>query len=146
MPTVKGSIDIKAPADRIWKWIAEPERYLIWNTDFTEYTLVDEKEGKIGTTYYMVGEKGGTPIKLDCTITEWVENQRLAFTGTAEWAEAEGVYTIEPKGDKCTVTFEETLELKGVTGKIISALFLKKAKKKNIEESLQSLKKALEDL
>lgn len=118
----------------------------MWNTDFTEYTIVDEKEGKVGTTYYMVGEKGGTPIRLDCTITEWVENERLASKGTAEWVEAEGVYTIGSKGEKCTVTFEEPLELKGITGKIISALFVKKVKKKNIEESLHNLKKALKDL
>ncbi|MBU7026682.1 MAG: hypothetical protein HXS48_07040 [Theionarchaea archaeon] len=50
MPTVKGTINIKAPADRIWNWIAEPERYLIWSTDFTEYTIVDEKEERAGTT------------------------------------------------------------------------------------------------
>jgi len=41
-------------------------------------------------------------------------------------------------------TFEEVLELKGMVGKIVGALFVKKAKKRNIQESLKTLKGILE--
>ncbi len=145
MTRAKGAIHIAASANVVWNWIVEPEKYLVWNTDFTEYTIVDDKEEKVGTTYYMVGEKGGAPVKIDCTATEWVENGRFSFRGTTEEGmKAEGTFTIEPTGEGCRVSFEEDLELPGVKGKIIGALFLKKAKLKNIEEGLQKLKGAIE--
>ena len=145
MPRAKGAINIAASANVVWDRIIEPERYLVWNTDFTEYTIVDDKEEKVGTTYYMVGEKGGAPVKIDCIVAEWVENGRFSFRGTSkEGMEAEGTFTIELTGEGCTVSLEEDLELPGVKGKIIGALFLKKAKLKNIEAALQSLKRAIE--
>ncbi len=145
MTRAKGSIDIAAPASAVWNWIVEPEKYLVWNPDFSEYTVVDEREEKVGTTYYMVGEKAGAPIKLDCVATEWVENERFSFRGASkEGTKAEGTFTIKATGEGCRVTFEEDLELPGIKGKIIGGLFLKKAKMKNIEESLQNLKRAVE--
>lgn len=114
MTRAKGSIDIAAPPDVAWDWIVDPDKYLVWNTDFSEYTTIDHKEGKAGTTYYMVGIK------------------------------AEGTFTIEATEEGCTVSFGEDLELPGAKGRIIGALFLKKAKTSNIEESLQNLKKAVE--
>lgn len=144
MPRAKGTIHIAALANLVWNWIIEPEKYLVWNTDFTEYRIIDDKEGKVGTSYYMVGEKGGALMKIDSIVTEWVENQRFSFRGTSKDVKAEGTYAIEPAGEGCRVAFEENLELRGITGKIIGALFVKKAKTKNIEESLHNLKKAIE--
>ena len=74
-----------------------------------------------------------------------MENERFSFRGaTIEGTRAGASFTIEPTGDGCRVSFEEDLELPGVKGKIIEALFLKRAKLKNIEAALQSLKRAIE--
>ena len=145
MTRARGSIDIAAPAHIVWKWIVDPGNYLVWNTDFSEYTTFDHKEGKVGTTYYMVGMKGGSQVKIDCVVTDRVENERFAFRGaTKEGMNAEGTFTIEATEEGCRVSFEEDLELPGVKGRIIGALFLKKAKIRNVEESLQNLKEAIE--
>ena len=58
--------------------------------------------------------------------------------------QGEGKFSIAPTDKGCRVDFEEDLELPGVRGKIIGALFLKKAKTKNIDQSLQRLKEAAE--
>lgn len=145
MTRAKRSIDIAAPADAVWNWIVEPEKYLVWNIDFSEYTIVDHTEDEVGTTYHMVGMKGGSEVKIDCVVTDWVENERFAFRGaTKEGMKAEGTFTIEATEEGCRVSFEEDLELPGTKGRIIGALLLKKAKTKNIEESLQNLKNAVE--
>jgi len=145
MTRAEGRIDIAAPAKVVWRWIVEPEKYLVWNTDFTEYTIVDATEEKVGTTLHMVGVKGGAAIRLDCVVTEYVEQERYSFRGTSkEGTEIEGVFTLGPTAEGCRVSFEEELTLPGIKGKIIEALFLKKAKMKNIEESLQKLKEAVE--
>ena len=144
MPRAKGTIDIVAPANLVWKWIIEPEKYLVWNIDFKEYKIIDEKKEKVGTTYYVVAEKGGALRKLDCVITEWVENKKLVFKAISEEIEAEGCYTIEPTEGGCRVTFEENLELKGAVAEIVDPLFLKKVKQENIEEGLKNLKKNIE--
>jgi uncharacterized protein YndB with AHSA1/START domain len=146
MTRANGAVDIAAPANVVWNWIVEPEKYLAWNPDFSEYTVVEERQDKVGTLYYVVGEKAGGPIKLDCVVTEWVVNERFSFRGTSkDGTKAEGTFTIEPTAEGRRVAFEEDLELPGVKGKIIEVLFLKKAKMKNIEESLQKLKKAVEE-
>ena len=141
MPRVKGTIDIVAPANLVWKWIIEPEKYLVWNIDLKEYKIIDEKKEKVGTTYYVVAEKGGALRKLDCVITEWVENKKLVFKAISEEIEAEGCYTIEPTERGCRVTFEENLELKGAMAEFVDPLFLKKVKQENIDKGLKSLKK-----
>ena len=71
MTRARGSIDIAAPAHIVWKWIVDPEKYLVWNTDFSHYTVVDHKEQEAGTTYYMVGMKGGSQVKIDCVDGEF---------------------------------------------------------------------------
>ncbi len=43
-----GSIDIAPPSDVVWEWIVEPARYLQWNPDFSEYDVLDHKEGGVG--------------------------------------------------------------------------------------------------
>ena len=45
----KGLVEIAAPAGRVWDWIIEPEKYLVWNLDFREYKIIAEKEEKVGT-------------------------------------------------------------------------------------------------
>lgn len=140
----KGTIDIVAPAEVVWNWIIEPELYLVWNTDFMDYVIIDEKKEKVGTTYYVVAEKVGALRKLDCIITEWVEKRKFAFIAKSEAVEAEACYTIEPTEGRCRVTFEEKLELKGLMAEIIDPLFLEQEKKKNIEECLQKLKTNVE--
>ena len=145
MTTAQGTINIAAPANVVWDWIVEPEKYLVWNTDFTEYRILDVTDEKTGTTFHMIGVKGGAPTGLDCVVTAYREEERYSFRGTSrEGMEVEGTFTVEPKGRGCRVSFEEELTLPGVKGKIIEALFLKKAKMKNIEESLQKLKEAVE--
>jgi hypothetical protein len=99
----------------------------------------------VGTTYQMVGVKGGSPLTLDCEITEWVENAKFSFRGSSrDGTQAEGTFSLDATIGGCRVDFEENLELPGVKGKVIGALFLKRAKTKNIEECLLRLKEAAE--
>jgi hypothetical protein len=93
----------------------------------------------------MVGVKGGAPMTLECVITEWEENERFLFRGPSEErTKASGKFSIAPTDKGCSVDFEEDLEMPGARGKIIAGLFRKKAKTKNIEECLQSLKEPAE--
>ncbi len=93
----------------------------------------------------MLGVKGGTPTTLNCDATAWVENERFSFRGSSnEGTEAKRAFSIESTERRARVKPQEDLELPGAKGKIICALFLKNAKTKSIEESLQMLKKLVE--
>jgi uncharacterized protein YndB with AHSA1/START domain len=83
MTRASWSIDIAVPRDMVWEWIVEPARYLQWNPDFSEYSVLQHKEEGVGTPYQIVGAKGGGPITLNCVVTEWVENARFLFKGSS---------------------------------------------------------------
>ncbi|MCK4637231.1 MAG: SRPBCC family protein [Methanomicrobia archaeon] len=146
MLRVKTTIDIAAPANLIWRWITEPGKVLIWNTNYKEYKIIDEKKEKVGTTYYMIQEIRGVSRRYDFVVTEWIENKRFAFRITSKEVDidAEHSYTIEPTEKGCRVTFEEDIELGGVAGKIVGPIFAKRAMKKHREEMLEILKDSVE--
>ena len=47
MVFVERSIDIATTVSEVWLWIVEPEKYLVWNTDFQEYRISKETDGRL---------------------------------------------------------------------------------------------------
>lgn len=82
---VERSINIAAPPEKIWPFLIEPEKVLQWCVTFRKFEYSGKQRSGAGTAIY-IEEKAGGPMplmKLNFVITEWMENERIAFTMTS---------------------------------------------------------------
>ncbi|MEA1993707.1 MAG: SRPBCC family protein [Euryarchaeota archaeon] len=146
MPHVERSTDIAASPEEVWKWIVEPEKILRWNEAIKKCEIIEEKEDKIGTVYSMDQEIHDKINTYKFIILEWTENERVVFGIKSEEGDvrAKRSYTLRPTERGCRVILEEDLELKGLIGRILGALFAKKKLIKYREYMLMDLKEVVE--
>jgi len=120
---VQKSIEIAAPPEKTWPFLVEPEKILKWCITFKKFEYTSEQRSGVGTPFYLEEKAGPMPLmKLNFSVTEWVENERLAFsmtsgTGVKGYEQRWMVENI-PSGSR--FTFMEEVELPfGIIGKLI---------------------------
>jgi hypothetical protein len=64
----------------VWPLLIEPQGILKWFTLLTSFEYTSEPPRGVGTTFHYEEKSGGRLMKLAYRVTEWVENERLAFS------------------------------------------------------------------
>ena len=120
---VQRSTEIAVPPDKIWPFLIEPEKILKWCITFRKFDYTGEQHSGVGTPIYIEEEAGPMPLmKLNFKVTEWAENERLAFrmtsgTGVKGYEQSWALEAI-PSGSR--FTFMENVKLPfGIAGKLI---------------------------
>ena len=139
---VQKSIEIAAPTEKIWSFLVEPDKILKWCHTFKKFEYTSEQRSGVGTTFYVEEKAGGPLMKLTFKVTEWVENERLAFSMTSGTGvrSYEQRWTMEATPEGCTFTFMEQVGLPfGVIGRLIGAV-VKRSSEAHVKEMLARLK------
>jgi uncharacterized protein YndB with AHSA1/START domain len=139
---IQRSIEIDVPPEKIWPFLIEPEKIMKWFNLLQKFEYTGEQHSGVGTRFYYEEKSGGQLLKLHYVVTEWVENQKLAFGVTSgSLKKDDQVWSIEttPSGSRFTM-FEDLEMPMGIIGKIIGALFGKSMIGKNIEKIIANLK------
>jgi len=143
---VQKSIEIAAPPDKIWPFLIEPEKILKWCITFLKLEYTGEQRSGVGTTFYLEEKAGGPLMKLNFRITEWVENERVAFSmisGTFVKG-YEQSWTVEATPSGSRFTFMEEVKLPyGIIGKIMG-LFGQRGSEATVGKMLPKLKSLAE--
>ena len=128
---VQRSIDIAVPPQKIWPFLTEPEKILEWYTPLQKFEYTSEQRSGVGTPFYIEEKAGPMPLmKLNFKVTEWVENERLAFsipsgTRVKAYKQRWAVAAI-PSGSR--FTFTEQVELPfGIIGKLIGTVIQRRS-------------------
>ena len=120
---VQRSIEIAAPPEKIWPFLVEPEKILKWCITFKKFEYTSDQRSGVGTPIYIEEKAGPMPLmKLNFAVTEWVENERLAFSMTSGTGVKgyEQRWTVEATPSGSRFTFVEVVELPyGIIGKIM---------------------------
>ena len=136
------SIEIAAPAGKIWPFLVEPEKILRWCSPATKVERTGDQNGGAGTSFYFEERAIGRLMKLHFVVTEWVVNERLAFKMTTGnfVNEYEQRYTIETidSGSRCTC-FEDVKLPYGTLGQI-ALLFRRRSSEGLLKAMLGRLK------
>ena len=143
---VQKSIEIAAPPEKIWPFLVEPEKVLKWCITFRKFEYTSEQRSGVGTPFYLEEKAGGPLMKLDFTVTEWVENERLAFSMTSGTGVKgyEQRWAVEATPSGSMFTFMEEVELPfGIIGKILG-LFARFSSQANVGKMLAKLKSLAE--
>jgi len=142
---VQRSIEIAAPPGKIWPFLVEPEKILKWCITLQKFEYTGEQRSGVGTPFYFE-EKAVGVMKLNFAVTDWVENERLAFSLTS----GKGVkayeqrWTIEATPPGSRFTFMEQVELPfGIIGKLLG-LVGQRSSEAHVGEMLAKLKSLVE--
>ena len=139
---VQKSIEIAAIPQKIWLFLVEPDKILKWCITFSKFQYTTEQRSGVGTTFYVEEKAGGPLMKLNFTVMEWVENQKLAFRMTSgnfvkgyeQW------WTIETIPSGSRFNFTEDVKMPwGILGRLIG--FMGRSSSENhVKEMLTKLK------
>jgi len=142
---VQGSISIGAPPEKVWPFLVEPERILKWYTLLRKFEYTSEQHAGVGATVYME-EEAGVSLRVSYVVTEWVENEKLAFRMTSgNFVKGyEQTWTLEriPTGSRFTLAEDVTMPY-GPIGRVLGA-FSRSSSERHIEEILAKLKALVE--
>lgn len=143
---VQGSIDIAAPPKKIWPFLVEPEKIMKWCITYRKFEYTGDKRSGVGSTFYVEEKAGGPLMKLNFTVTDWAENQRLASKMTlGSFVKGyEQKMTLEPTPSGSRFTFVEDVKMPyGPIGSIIGFLG-KSSSQSHVKEMLNKLKNLTE--
>ena len=119
---IEKSIEIAAPSERIWPFFIEPEKVLQWSITFIKFQYAGDQQSGIGTPLYIEEKASGPLMKMNFEVTEWKENERLAFkmTSGAPLKSYEQIWTLSPTESGSKFTFyEEIIFPLGIVGRLI---------------------------
>jgi uncharacterized protein YndB with AHSA1/START domain len=144
---VRKSIEIEASPEEVWALLSKPERILEWSIPLQRFEYTGEQRGSVGSCLCFEHQAPGGTMKLNCVVTEWVENEALAFrmtSGSMLKSYAEG-WTVEetPSGSRFTFTEEGELAL-GIIGSLIQPL-AERVSGATVEKMLARLKSLAEE-
>lgn len=144
---VRGSIEIAARPQKIWPFLVEPEKSLKWCITYQKFEYTGDKRSGAGSTFYLEEKAGGPLLKLNFTVTDWAENEKLACKMTSgnfvKGYEQEMTLEAIPSGSR--FTFAEDVKMPyGVIGSIIGFLG-KSSSQSHVKEMLCKLKTLAEE-
>ena len=143
---VEGSIEIAAPPEKIWPFMSEPDKIRQWYTTLDKFEFTGEQHSGVGAPFYCEERAGGRLMKLHFKVTEWVENERVAFSMTSGdlVKKYDQKWTVAATESGSRFTLSEDVGLPyWIIGKIIG-LFARRESEKTIKEILANLKSLAE--
>jgi uncharacterized membrane protein len=97
------SIEISAPAQDIWDYLADPENYLRFMSGVTRWEIVGEVRSGLGARYRMLIRVGAAEVGGLIEFVEWTEPRDMAWTSVTG-VDQRGRWRIrELDGGRCRV-------------------------------------------
>ncbi len=144
---VEKSIEILVAPEKIWPFLVDPEKILMWFDSFKKCEYVSEQQTGAGTAYYVEEKVPGPLRKINFKAIVWNENESL----TLEMTSGKNVNSYKIrwnlKGTKSGTLFHFVEEIGmpfGVIGKILGVLGQSTADKM-VEDMLMKLKNLSEE-
>ena len=128
---------------KIWSFLVDPEKVLRW-TNFSKFEYTSEQHSGPGTLIYLEEKASPMPLtKLNFTVTEWIENEKLVSkmnSGPRFIKECETKWLIEANPSGSRVTYIEIVEFSlGIIGKLLG-LIVQRSADTNTTKTLSRLK------
>jgi uncharacterized membrane protein len=131
----ESSIEINAPAERIWALIDKLEEWPQWMPSIKKIERLSKGPLAVGSKLSVTAKVSGLTVTLLMTITKFVPERNVVLEGKVLGTRLTRFYTLEPVNGKTEVTIGG--EVSGVLawpvrwgGQTISAEIAQAAKKK----------------
>jgi uncharacterized protein YndB with AHSA1/START domain len=143
---VKKTIEIAAKPEKIWPLLVQPDSILKWCLTFKKFEYTAAQRSGMDTPFYVEEKAGGPLMKLNFVVTEWTQNQTLAFRMTSgSFVKGyEQRWRIEPMPSGSRFAFAENVKMPwGILGRLIG-FFGRSGSEAHVKEMLARLKSLAE--
>ena len=140
MATIHKSIDIAAPAERVFKMLTDPKRLPEYAPGLISVEDIRQTEQHIGDSFRATYAVLGLHFPMTFTVTEYEQPSKLTtrfeggMKGTWSWR-------LSPGGKSTHLTTAMEYEMAGgMLGKAMNAVLVERMNEKNAERLLENLK------
>ncbi|MCD6567588.1 MAG: SRPBCC family protein [Dehalococcoidia bacterium] len=147
MARIREGTHLKVTPDRVWPFIIDPEKSILWRKDTRTLTMPRGEDLQVGAHYSIEKEIGTRSYTLECTVTELEENRKFAFTGEAPgFVRVHVSYEVIPREKGCLFIIAERIDLLKMNflKSFFSGLFIKKILANLVKCFLDNLKSTVE--
>lgn len=143
---VKKSIEINAPAERIWPYLTDPEKIMQWCITFRDFRYTSDQHAGVGTPIFIEEKAAGPVMQMDFSVAEWTENEVVVLRKVSGNMPKnyEQRWHIEAQNGESKFTFSEEIQMPwGFIGRLIESVG-QGSSEKTVDEMLKILKKLVE--
>jgi carbon monoxide dehydrogenase subunit G len=140
MATINKSIDIDAPAERVFEVLTDPKRLPEYAPGLVSVEDIRQTEQHIGDSFRVTYSVLGLHFPMSFTATEYEQPTKLTtrfeggMKGTWTWR-------LSPRGTSTHLTTTMEYEMAGgALGKAMNAMLVERMNEKNAEQLLENLK------
>jgi len=147
MARIREGTHLNVTPDRVWPFIIDPEKLILWRRDTRTLTMPQGDDFQVGAHYTIEKELGTRSYTLDCTVTELKENRKFAFTGEAPgFARVSVSYEAIPREKGSLFIIDERIDLLNMNflKSFFFGLFIKKTLANLVKCFLGNLKSMVE--
>ncbi len=140
MATIHKSIDIDAPAERVFEMLTDPRRLPEFAPGLVSVEDIRQTEQHIGDSFRATYSVLGMHFPMTFTATEYEHPTKL--TSRFEWG-MKGTWTwrLSSRGQSTHLTTAMEYEMAGgILGKAMNAVLVERMNEKNAERLLENLK------
>jgi len=142
---VSAAIDISAPAEQVWEFIVDPERYLHFMSGVTRWEVCSADAKGLGARYRMLMRVGSAEVGGLVEVTEYDEPRDMAWNSVTG-VDQRGRWRVRERGlGRTHVEFRLSYGVAGagLLGWLSERLSASQVEG-NLRKSLQQLKRAVE--
>ena len=100
------STTINKPIEEVFKTFNDNTIITEWIPSVKSFELIDQKDGKIGSTYKLIVEDKGNNFEMVETITDFIENKKVGLQFDAQGMLKSDIINFTSDGDKTIITNE----------------------------------------
>lgn len=145
MPSVEHEIVVNAPLQVVWDFIEDMGNWAPFLEGYQKHEEINDTE----SIWILKGDVGVLCriVKMKITITEWLEQEKVAFSikGISERATGEGIFLASPGNTPGTsnLYFQFTLDAGGAIGPVVN-IVMKPRLKPVAEKMAVNIKEVVE--
>ena len=99
----ESSIDINAPAEKVWAMMGKPEEWPQWMPSIKKIERISKEPLTVGSQVSVTAKVRGLTVKLLMTITKFVPERTVVLEGKVLGTKLIRFYTLEPVNGKTKV-------------------------------------------
>jgi uncharacterized protein YndB with AHSA1/START domain len=142
------SLEIDAPAERVFAWLGDSERALRWVPNLVESEDLEITPSKIGSRFRHVYVERGRRMEMQGKVTAYEPPRRFACELQSEMFDLTVDYRLESLGNRTRLTQKSETRFNSLPMRLIGALLMplmKKASLRGLEDSFGKLKRLSEN-
>ena len=97
-------IDINSGPEKVWYWLATPERAMTWQTGVSSTEVLQRTPCVVGTTFRETIEEGRHAVEMQGIVAGYQEEQLLAMHLSSAYYTVDVEWRIEKAGEHTRLT------------------------------------------